>query len=189
LKSSPGSYEQQERSTRALTYVLAVVFFAVAYGLARSAYGPVLGFVVCSPLLGVYGAWWLVNHGAGMRHWLRWLALRKVDGHLHAFDGLTIRIGWSEGRCRVAAQDVFKALREEFNAKASRRLEADFAAGGFFKDKKGDWWFEESALLQWLERRSTRLDRRTNRLRLWLEREAFPPMHRKEEPLGPLSVP
>jgi hypothetical protein len=189
LRFSPGSYERQERFTRALTYVLAVVFYGVAYALARSAYGPVLGFVVCSPVLGVYGAWWLVNHGAGTRHWFRWLALRKVDGDYHAFDGVAVRIGWGEGRCRVAAQDVFKVLREEFNAKTSRRLEADFAEGGFFKDEKGDWWFGESALLQWLARRGTRLDRRTNRFRLWLEREAFPPMHRKKELTGPRSDP
>jgi hypothetical protein len=166
-----------------------VAFYAAAYGLARLAYGPVLAFVVSAPVLGVYAAWWLVSRGAGMRHWLRWLALHKVDGNYHAFDGVAVRIGWSEGQCRVAAQDVFNVLREQFDARTSRRLETQFAGGGFFKDEKGQWWFGESALLQWLARRGRRFDRRTNRFRLWLEREAFAPMHRKIELRGSASAP
>jgi len=180
LTSSRGSQERKERFTRALGYVLAVVLYAVAYLLARVIYGPVVGFLVCTPILGAYGAWWLVHHGgANTRHWLRWLALRKVSGNYHAFDDVSVRIVWRNGQCWVAAKDVFNVLCEEFDARTRRRLEMSCGQGGFVRDERGDWWFGDSALIQWLEKRSTGFDRRVNRFRLWLEREAFPPLRRK----------
>src|SRR5271165_5902522 len=99
---SPGSFERQERFTRVLTYVLAVVFYAASFSLAWFVYGPVIGFVVCAPVLGAYGSWLLVSHGASMGHWLRWLALRKVNGSYRAFDDVAVRILWSDGQCRVS---------------------------------------------------------------------------------------
>jgi len=176
----PGSYERQERFTRTLTYFLAAVFYACAYGLARFSYGPVAGFVVCSPILAAYGAWWILNRGLGARHWLRWLALREVNGSYHAFDEVPVRIAWNEGQCWVAAQDVFEVLHARLDAQTSRRLVTAYGKVGLIKDQHGAMWFAESALLQWLERRSMRTDRRTNQFKLWLEHEAFPAMHKKE---------
>jgi hypothetical protein len=189
LTTFRGSHERNERFTRVLGYVLAVAFYAVAYRLARVVYGPVMGFLVCTPILGAYGAWWLVHHGASIRHWVRWLALRKVSGNYHAFDDVAVRMQCRNGQCWVAAQDVFKVLCEQFDAKACRRLEMSCGPEGLVRDESGDWWFEGSALLQWLQRRSTGFDRRVNRFRRWLEREAFPPLRRKEELRGPVSAP
>jgi hypothetical protein len=179
LTTFRGSHERNERLTRVLGYVLAVVLYALAYLLARLIYGPVVGFLVCTPILGAYGAWWLVHHGASARHWVRWLAWRKVSNNYHSFDDVGVRIEWRSGQCWVAAQDVFNVLREEFDAKARRRLEIS-CRGGLVRDEKGDWWLADSTLLLWLEKRSTGFDRRINRFRLWLEREAFPPLRRKD---------
>jgi hypothetical protein len=186
--SPPGPYERQERFTRTLTYVLAVVFYAFAYALAQFSYGPVAGFVVCSPILAAYGAWWILNRGVGARHWLRWLALREVNGNYHAFDEVPVRIAWDDGQCWVAAKDVFEVLREQLDAQTSRRLVTACGQGAFIKDQHGAMWFAESALLQWLGKRSARTDRRTNQFKLWLEHEAFPAMHKKEERTVPVSV-
>ena len=188
MTSFRGSHERDERFTRVVGYVLAVVLYAAAYLLAQVIYGPVVGFLVCTPILGAYGAWWLVHHGASARHWVRWLAWRKVSNNYHAFDDVAVRIVWRSGQCWVAAQDVFNVLREEFDARTRRRLEIS-CAGGLVRDERGDWWFGDSALLQWLEKRSTGFDRRVNRFRLWLEREAFPPLRRKEALRDSLSVP
>lgn len=179
MESGPGSFERRERATRVITYALAAAFYAIAFGTAWAAYGPVAGFVATSPVLAVCGAWWLVHHGTGIRAAVRWLALRKIDGNFHAFDGEGVRIAWAEGQCRVAALDVFQVLRVPLDATSIRRLVAACGEEGFFQDAKGEWWFGESALLQWLDKRGTRLERRENRFRLWLEREAFPPAHRK----------
>jgi hypothetical protein len=182
LTSSRGSHERNERFTRALGYVLALAFYAAAYGLAWVAYGSVMGFLVCTPILGAYGAWWLVHHGgANTRHWLRWLVFRKVSGSYHAFDDVSVRIVSRNGHCWIAAEDVFNVLREQFDAKARRRLEMVCGQEGFIRDERGDWWFADWALLQWLQKRTMTHDRRVNRFRLWLEREAFPPMRGKEE--------
>jgi hypothetical protein len=190
LTSFRGSHERNERFTRVLGWVLAVVLYGAAYLLARTIYGPAVGFLVCTPILGAYGAWWLVHHGgSNTRHWLRWLALRKVSGNYHAFDDVAVRMEYRNGQCWVGAQDVFKVLRERFDTKACRRLEMSCGPEGFARDERGDWWFEGLALLRWLEKRSTGFDRRLNRFRLWLEREAFPPLRRKEGLEGPVSAP
>jgi len=189
LTSSRGSHERNERFTRVLGWVLAVVLYAAAYLLARMIYGPVAGFLVCSPILGAYGAWWLVHHGASARHWVRSFALRKVSGNYHTFDDVAVRLECRDGQCWVGARDVFKVLRERFDAKACRRLEMSCGPEGFVRDEDGNWWFEGSALLRWLQKRSTGFDRRVNRFRLWLEREAFPPLRRKEEIRSSVSAP
>jgi hypothetical protein len=181
LNPGPGSFERQERVNRALTYALAVGFYAIAYALCCFAYGPVAGFLVSTPVLGVYGALLLVYRAPGMRHWLRWLVLRKVQGIYQAFDGVAVRIAWRDGQCRVAAHDVFEVLRERLDARACRHLVAVCGAEGFTQDEKGDWWFGEPALLQWLEKYGAHADRRAWRFRIWFEREVFPPMHRKAE--------
>jgi hypothetical protein len=178
LTSFRRTHERSERFARVLGYVLAVVLYAAAYRLARVIYGPVVGFLLCTPILGAYGAWCLVHHGASARHWVRWLVLRKVSSNYHAFDDISVRIVWRNGQCWVAAVDVFNVLHEEFDATTRRRLEMSCGQGGFVRDETGDWWFGDSALLQWLEKR-TSFDRRVSRFRLWLEREAFPPMRRK----------
>jgi len=180
LTSFRGSHERNERFTHVLGWVLAVAFYAAAYLLAGKIYGPVAGFLICTPILGAYGAWWLVHHGgANARHALRWLAFRKVSGNYQAFDDISVRIAWRNGQCWVAAEDVFKVLREEFDARARRRLEMSCGQQDFVRDERGDWWFSDSALVHWLQKRSTGFDRRVNRFRLWLEREAFPPLRRK----------
>ncbi len=189
LSSFHEAYERRERGRRALGYVLAVVFCGVVYGTARKVHGSAVGFLVVTPILGAFGAWFLVKHGAGVRHWLRWSALRKVDGIHHAFDDVAVRIIWRDDQCWVAAQDVFAVLRKPFDANTLRRLQAWCGEAGLSQDEKGEWWFGEAALLQWLAQRRTRFDRRASRFRLWLERGAFPPMRRKVELRGPSAVP
>jgi hypothetical protein len=184
-----GPYERRERQRRTLGFVLAAVFYGVAYAMARRTYGPAFGFLVTSPILGAFGAWFLVRHGAGARHWLRWSALRKIDGIHHAFDDVAVRIIWHEDQCWVAAQDVFNVLRKPLDADTLRRLRAWCGDAGLTQDEKGEWWFAEATVLRWLWERRARFDRRASRFRLWLERGAFPPMHRKVELRGPSAVP
>ena len=173
------SFEQQERRTRRLAYALAALLFPAIYGMAWLTFGPLIGLVLCVPLLGVYGSWLVVNHAGTGYRWIRWLALRGINGNYTAFDDLAVRIEWRDGQCRVAARDVFKVLREPFDDKACRRTRISYGEAGFFQDEDGEWWFGETTVLQWLNRRVHKFDRRAQRFHLRPEREAFPPLRRK----------
>jgi hypothetical protein len=81
----------------------------------------------------------------------------------------------------VRARDAFAVMAEEAQEQDWRRLATRFGEAQFFMDADGDWWFGESAVLQWLESRAERFDARAQKFRLWLMREVFPPLHRWAE--------
>ncbi len=178
---APADFDSRERRSQKLTYLLALAFYAGAFALCRFAYGPVMGFVVSSPVLGVYAAWLLLYRTDGALRWAKWMALRKVDGNFHAFEDLPVRVQWLEGQCWVRAQDVFRVMREEPDAPALRRMAGQLGESQFFADTRGDWWFAEAAVIQWLGVRAEKLDARALKFQAWLQRQVFPPMHRRVE--------
>ena len=173
--------DRAAQSNRALTAIAALLFYALAYRLAWYAYGPVIGFVVCSPILGAYAAWLLIHRAETWLYFPKWLALRKIHGKRHFFDDRPIRIEEHDGRLRVAAADIFDILGERPGPDTLRRLRVHLGDQGLFPDENGEWWFEEAAVLQWLWRRTERHSRQTQRLHFWLAREAFPALHRKKQ--------
>lgn len=174
-------YDSRERASRRLAYVLAVAFYLFAYWLCRTAYGPLLGFVVSSPVLGVYAALWMRFGSESTWRWFKWLALRKVDGRHYAFQDHPIGIRLSEGQCWVRAQDAFAVVKEKPDEAALRRLSLRFGDAAFQADASGQWWFAEDAIMAWLAPRAARHDPVANRFALWLGREVFPPMRRRAE--------
>jgi hypothetical protein len=64
-----------------------------------------------------------------------------------------------------------------------RRLATRFGHGHgqYAADAQGEWWFREAAVVQRLESRAATFDVAARKFRLWLQREVFPPMHRKAE--------
>ncbi|HYA60286.1 MAG TPA: hypothetical protein VED85_08000 [Burkholderiaceae bacterium] len=172
--------ERAARNHRVLTLISALLFYALAYRLAWFAYGPVLGFVVCSPVLGAYVAWLLIHRAESWLFFPKWLALRKINGKAHFFDDRPLRIEEHDGGYRAAAEDIFGILGVKPSADTLRRMRVQLGEQGFFQDEDGDWWFAEAALLQWLGRRTERLSRTEQRLHFWLEREAFPVLRRKK---------
>lgn len=176
--------ERAARKHLILTLVAAALIYAGAYAMARFASGPTLAFVVCSPLLAAYLAWFLIHRGSSGLFFLKRTALREHDGKGHFFGDLPIRIEESDGRCRIAVRDLFEALGERLDAQTLRRLQLNWGEGALCRDEAGDWWFEEAAALQWLGDRSEGLNRTAQRLRRWLEREALAALHRKMELRG-----
>lgn len=67
----PADFESHEGANGRLTVVLAVLFYVIAFGLCRYAYGNALGFAASSPVPGVYFSWWLLDRGGGggLRIW------------------------------------------------------------------------------------------------------------------------
>jgi hypothetical protein len=180
VKATP-DFDSRERRSLRLTYVLAVLFYAGAYALCRFAYGPVIGFVASSPVLGVYAALLFRYRSEAAFGWFKWLALRKIDGRHYAFQDYPVRVRWIEGQCCVRARDAFRVLAEEPDELALRRLATRFGDALFFPDEHGDWWFGEAAILQWLDPRVERFDAVAQKFQRWLRQEVFPPMHRKAE--------
>jgi hypothetical protein len=173
--------DRQERNARWLNYGLAVLALLICYSVASALFGRLVGFVVCVPILGAYISRLLVNHGASCYCGLRWLALNRVNGSYHAFDDLQVRVEWNIDQCRVAARDVFRIMDEKPDAVALRRLCVAHGEDGFFQDDRGDWWFGEAAVLQWLSLRAQRFDERAQRFHRWFEKDVFPPMRKKAE--------
>lgn len=174
-------FDSRESASRRLTYLLAAAFYLFAYWLCRTAYGPLLGFVVSSPVLGVYAALWMRFGSESTFRWFKWLALREVEGRHYAFQDHPIGIRWSEGQCWVRAQDAFALLKENPDDAALRRMALRFGDTAFHPDSSGSWWFAEHAILEWIAPRAARPDPVANRFALWLEREVFPPMRRRAE--------
>jgi hypothetical protein len=166
---------------RWLSYSLAALFFVGAFSLASLLFGKVIGFVVCVPLIGVFVSRLLLNHAGAGYDAMRWLALHKLNGNYHTLDDRHIRVVWLDGQCAVAASDVFKHLNEKSSAASCRRLAIAFGDSGFFQGEQGAWWFGENAALAWLNKRAHKADQNALRLKLWLEREVFPPFHKKAE--------
>jgi hypothetical protein len=149
--------------------------------MAVFAYGPTIGFVVTTPVLAAYASWLLLQNGTAGLYVVKWLALRRINGKRHFFDDHAIEIVEVDGRCRVAANDALAVLHIEADAPTLRRLQLQCGAEGFFQDEGGRWWFDEAAIVKWLDDSGRTQQHRNQRLRLWLEREVFPPLHRKAE--------
>jgi hypothetical protein len=177
----PGDFDLREQSSRRATYALAALFYMGAYGLSRYAYGPVIGFLVSSPVLGVYVSLLILHRGCGGLRWFKWLALRKVDGQFRAFQGNPISVRCSDGQCCVRASDLFRALGHVADDAALRRLALRFGDAQFFPDAAGAWWFGERAALEWLQARAARLDPVAIKCERWLRKEVFPPLRRRAE--------
>lgn len=171
----------QERKGRWLAYGLAALSLAICFGVASFLFGPLIGFVVCVPIVGTFVARLIVNHGAASVRGFRWLALREFNGSYHAFNDLHVRVEWDVDQCRVMAKDVFNVMHERPDAKLRRRLCIAYGEHGFYQDERGDWWFGETAVLAWLGHRAQRFDERAQRFLRWFERDVFPPMHKKAE--------
>jgi len=174
-------YERAERRSRQQAVVLGIGLYALCLLMSWYAYGPVMGFLVCTPMLCAYLAWALMYRGDGGLRFFKWLALRKIDGHFHYFDDTPVRVEEHLGLCRVAARDVFAVLHEPLDAPTLRRLQLHFGASGFFQDEQKQWWFAESAALAFLQRRAQPLSRPEKRFHDWLQNEVFAALHRKVE--------
>ena len=173
--------DRKLQTPRWLSYGLALAFLAGAYWVASALFGRAIGLVMCVPVIGVYVSRLLLNHaGDGFRA-MRWLKLHKLNGKYHAFDDLHVRIEWEDGQVQVSAQDVFRLLHENPEASTLRRLAISFGESGFFQDENGGWWFGETAILEWLNKRAQKHDQKALRLKLWLERDVIPPHRKKAE--------
>jgi len=173
--------DRAERNQRMATVALALVFYCVAYSMAWFAYGPVIGFAICSPIVGGYLAWLLVHRAEAWLFFPKWLALRDLDGTRHFFNDRPLRIEACDGRCRIAAADVFSVTGQKASDQKLRWLQSRLGSQSFFQDEEGIWWFDEAAVLEWLKGHGPHANRITRRLHRWLEREAFPALHRKIE--------
>ncbi len=178
---SLSDFEARARSTSRQTYVLAAAVYGFALWRLSVAYGGLFGLLLTSPLLAGYFAWWVLHRGSGGLRWFKWLALRKVNGTYTAFDDLPVQVAWSEGQCCVSALDAFRVIGEIADDTVFRRLAIRFGEAQFFTDANGQWWFGESAILQWLETRAQRLDAVAMKFQTWLRGEVFAPMHRKAQ--------
>ena len=173
--------DPKDRNARWLTYGLAALALLICFGVASFLFGQLIGFVVCVPILGAFVARLIVNHGSAGYRGFRWLALREFNGNYHAFNDLPVRVEWDVDQCRVMAGDVFNVMHERPDAQARRRLCVAYGEHGFFQDERGDWWFGEAAVLQWLSLRAQRFDERAQRFHRWFEKDVFPPMRKKAE--------
>jgi len=173
--------DRAERNHRIATVALALAFYCVAYSMAWFVYGPVIGFAICTPILGGYVAWLLVHRAEAWLFFPKWLALRDFNGTRHFFDDRLLRIEACDGRCRIAAADVFGVTGQKPSDRMLRRLQSRLGPQSFFQDEKGVWWFDEAAVLEWLKGHARHADRITMRLHRWLEQEAFPALRRKIE--------
>lgn len=174
-------FERKERNFRWLTYLLALLFLLAVYAMASFFFGNLIGLVLCVPIVGVYSAVFLVNHAGASYRWAYWLTWRKVNGHYQTFDDREVCIEWRAQHCRVATADVFRVMQLKPDAMEHRKLGVRHGSEGFYRDERGIWWFSEPALLNWLKPRAERMDERAIRLLRWLEKEVFPPMHKKAE--------
>ena len=173
--------DPQARNSLWLTYGLAALALVICFAVASFLFGRLIGFVVCVPIIGAFVARLIVNHGAAGYRGFRWLALHKFNGSYHAFNDLQVRVEWDVDQCRVMAKDVFNVMRERPDAKTRRRLCIAYGEHGFFQDERGDWWFGETAVLEWLNQRAHRFDERAQQFHRWFERDVFPPLHKKAE--------
>jgi len=174
-------YERELRRQRRLGVVLALAFLGGMYAIATHLFGRAGALLVVAPVIGAYLSVLLLKRGGGVLRFIKWLAMREVDGTRHFFGNQALCVEDHGGRCRIAARDVFAVLEETYDAQALRRVQLDQGAEAFYRDEHGEWWFTEDAVLKWVSRRAQRLDRPAQQFYLWLEREAFRPLHRKIE--------
>lgn len=160
------------------TAIAALVLLA----LAMFFFGPLIGLVFWSPVLGFAASYLLVVRGVIRLNWLRRWVWRHEHGNFHAFDDMAVCIEWRDEAPQVLAADLFRRLAWQPDATFHRRLSQRLGAG-YRQDAQGRWWFSDSGALDWLYQRSTSGDpaqrAQAQRLRLWLEREVFPPLRRR----------
>ncbi len=174
------SFDDAARKTALINWLLGIAAFIALYACAQFFFGWLIGFVVITPVIGVAVSVFLVKHGTGGTfRWFKRMALNDLQGIHHAFHDHPVRVCWQDGNCQTLAADVFDILHHQADATALRRLALQYGNDGFFRDERGYWWFGESALLDWLHRRSLSLDQQTLRLHRWFEKEVFPPMRKK----------
>lgn len=179
------SFDEDARKKALVNWLLGIAAFIALYTYARFFFGWLIGFVVITPIIGVAVSVFVVKHGAGGAfRWLKRMALSDQQGIHHAFHDHPVCVRWQDGDCQTLAADVFDILRHQTDAPLLRRLALHYGEDGFFKDWRGHWWFGESALLDWLHRRSQSLDHQTLRLHRWFAKEVFPPMRKKAELRG-----
>lgn len=179
------SFDEDARWTALVNCLLGIVAFVALCAVAKFFFGRLIGFVVITPVIGVAVSVFIVNHGAGGTFRLfKRMALNDLQGLHHAFYDRPVWVRWQDGGCQTLASDVFDILDHQSSAARLRQLAQQYGDDGFFKDESGRWWFGESALLDWLHRRSQSLDHQTLRLHRWFEKEVFPPMRKKAELRG-----
>lgn len=179
------SFDADAKKTARINWLLGIVAFVALCACAEFFFGRLIGFVVITPVIGVAVSVFLVKHGAGgtFRFFKR-MALNEIQGIHHAFHDYPVCVLWQDGECKTRAAEVFDILNHPTDDTLLRRLTLQYGDDGFFKDQQGRWWFGESALLDWLYRRSQTLDHQTLRLYRWFEKEVFPPMRKKAELSG-----
>lgn len=176
------SFDDDARKKALVNWLLGISAFIALYAYAQFFFGWLIGFVVITPVIGVAVSVFLVKHGAGGTfRWFKRMALNDLQGIHHAFYDHPVRVRWQDGDCQTLAGDVFDILHHQADAAALQRLALQYGNDGFFRDERGSWRFGESALLDWLHRRSQSLDQQTLRLHRWFERDVFPPMRKKAE--------
>jgi hypothetical protein len=169
------------RRNRVATVLLAIGFYLFSLSLAWHAYGPTIGFLTCTPILGVYLAWLVVHRAESWLFIPKWLALRHIHGQRHFFDDRPLRIEICDGHGRIAAEDVLGVLGQKPSAQLLRRIRLELGEQALVQGADGTWWFDEVAVLQWLKGRTAQPQRTARRLHRWLEHEAFAALHRKDE--------
>ena len=182
------TYERRARNARLRNIALVGLGYGALYLIASWCFGPRIGFVATSPLLGIIASVLIVNYGGLLYDGLRWLVWREEEGSYHAFDDIGVHVEWQDGQCRVAASDVFKVLGDAPDGDTCHRLRAHYGRRGFFQDDQGVWWFGEAALPEWLEQRARGFDQRALKFRLWLLREVFPPLGKRAEIQGLVAL-
>lgn len=181
------SFDKNARKIARINWLLGIVVFVALCAYARFFFGWLLGFVMITPIIAIAISVFIVKHGAGGTfRWFKHLALNDLQGIHHAFNDRPVCIRWHNGDCKTLASDVFNILHHPVDATLLRRLAIQYGDDGFFRDHRGRWWFGESALLDWLHRRSHTMDQQTLRLHRWFEKEVFPPMRKKADLNGSL---
>ncbi|AXS79765.1 hypothetical protein HYN24_06880 [Dechloromonas sp. HYN0024] len=173
--------EIRQRNRRYL--LLALILLACGYVALASYLGLVLATVWTSPVFGSLLAYWLVQHWAGKSfRWFRKRAYAGTDGIYHAYDDLQVRVRWNGAFCEVAMVDVLNVLRipKDEQRKIIRRLALRYP-GDVYQCAQKEWWFADTALLDWLADKGQNLHHHVLRFRRWFERETFPALRRKAE--------
>lgn len=179
------SFDEDTKRTSLVSWLLGIFAFIGLCAIAKFFFGWLIGFIVITPVIGVAVSVFLVKHGAGGTFRLfKRMALNDLQGIYHAFHDRPVWVRWQDGGCQTLASDVFDILDHQASGERLRHLARHYGDDGFFKDESGRWWFGESALLDWLHRRSQTLDHQTLRLHRWFEKEVFPPMRKKAELRG-----
>lgn len=100
-------------------------------------------------------------------------------GQQRLFGNQPVRMRRSGRNCAIDAEDALRVMYLHPHETALRRLALRYGDEQFFQDENGRWWFDEAALLDWLQQKIQQGDPRAQRFRRWLEREALPKRRRR----------